>query len=371
MYKWGRYDYRPRYYRRRPPYGAIFITILIIILGVLVVIFNLENITMMLRGEKKPQKPAVQNPSSSVNQPVTKDQQPKQTPIQQPIQKIKVGRSVYISLSNLSNINSIDTLFEEIKSSGIDGIILDIKTADGKLTYISQLNYGFINEVTDKNGLDLKIICEKAHDKGLYVVGRMAAFFDDTASRRDKSMAIQTSGVNWLDYNMKGWLNPYNAGAVDYLTDIIKENVQLGVDEIQLTYVQFPVSGKLKVIDYGEGDSIKARQTALANFIIAAKRATSNKARISVELPLDVVNKTVNEAGGQDLTALCQNADIAAPVMTDKEGAENVFKALKAELLESSIACDIIPVINMKGQSIGSEKQIAGTNGEYLFNAGK
>ncbi len=162
----------------------------------------------------------------------------------------------------------------------VTAVVIDMKTADGEVTYkssqVSVQNVGAAAE----NAVDLASYIDTARRAGYDVIARIYAFEDSTAPYNSADMAIRyesEEGVLWLDDSVdnggKPWLNPYSDTAQKYVLDIVYDAVDLGADAILLDGVRFPEeNAAMDYAYFGVGTEETSRGEILARF---AKRVYS------------------------------------------------------------------------------------------------
>ncbi|MDP4110040.1 MAG: putative glycoside hydrolase, partial [Bacillota bacterium] len=115
--------------------------------------------------------------------------------------------------------------------SGVNAVIVDLKLADGNVTYLSK---AASPDAQKKASDSVSDAIKEFSENGLRVIGRISAFRDNAAPRTVmRSSAIRTgSGATWLDYNYYGWLDPYKKSSAEYLGALSKEAEELGCSEV-------------------------------------------------------------------------------------------------------------------------------------------
>jgi hypothetical protein len=134
---------------------------------------------------------------------------------------------------------------ELFDTGAINAVVIDIKDATGRLGYVPETQ-----ELTDvgsgqKRIADLDAFIQTLHQKGIYVIGRVAVFQDDYLSRKNPQWALLKEGTQktWVDAHNLGWLDPGAEGVWKYVGDIALESYTHGFDEINFDYIRFPSDG--------------------------------------------------------------------------------------------------------------------------------
>ncbi|MDP4095053.1 MAG: putative glycoside hydrolase [Bacillota bacterium] len=197
------------------------------------------------------------NTQSTANNPKSTAQgnstDPSVITVQAPDKNFKV-KGLYLTGWTAGSDKNLQHYVDLAKKTEINTYVVDIKDDDGYVGYESQ-----IPEVRSINGWEKKYDVDKMiktfHDNGIHVIGRIVCFKDTILSSQKPELAIKdTRGGLYKTRNTDGkyitWLNPYEKGSWSYLTDIAKEAIQKGFDEIQFDYVRFANDGQPKYMDF-------------------------------------------------------------------------------------------------------------------------
>ena len=176
--------------------------------------------------------------------------------------------------SLLSASAELDKYISSLNSSGINAVVIDFKDADGYLHYPSSIAAVQNTTVTSKVQPNAAQAVQKLKSSGISVIARVYCFRDTLMPRTDRSSAVHYSGSQslWLDNEpSKGgrpWLNPYSQSATNYLTAVVGEVKNLGVDYILLDGVQFPdLKSNLATFDGENAQGALSRNKVLINFV--------------------------------------------------------------------------------------------------------
>lgn len=137
-----------------------------------------------------------------------------------------------------------EPLIDFFVESEFNGVIIDIKDDTGRISY--QGNNPDIEAVGSyENRIpDIQELIEELHEKGLYVVGRVAVFQDPYLTGVWSDQAVKNSSGNvWKDRKGLSWMDASSQKVWDYVIKIAKESYDLGFDEINFDYVRFPTDG--------------------------------------------------------------------------------------------------------------------------------
>lgn len=315
MYRRKRFDrrqmtfsYSTRYTGKRRLLVAALSVIIAVFLIVLLLL-NLNNLMNLFRGDLPEEtEPGYteQQPETDSTKPESETEQTKLPMTQETLQ------AVTLSAEQLADESAWGQLLDNASAAQNNAVCVVLKNEAGMLGYQSALSeYPFLQEVTATGAIDLAAFCEQAHEKNLYVIGRIACFYDNIAPRRQQNMAVKTQGVPWLDYDYHSWISPYSTEGTSYLCGLIGESVDAGVDGLLLDSVTFPTVGKLGVIQY-ENDSAELRTQAVTQFLQQA-RTVAEGHFLMLRLPVQQLSDSANPASGLTVTAAEAYCDFFCP----------------------------------------------------------
>lgn len=150
-----------------------------------------------------------------------------------------------------------DKVVDVIDATGVNAVVIDIKDATGHIAFPvtdpELKKYGSDSaRITDIN----EFIAE-LHERGVYVIGRIAVFQDPLFAEKYPTLAVKRADklTQWKDHKGIGWMDAGAKKAWDYTIAIAKESYAHGFDELNFDYVRFPSDGNMKDIyfPYSEG----------------------------------------------------------------------------------------------------------------------
>ncbi len=226
----------------------------------------------------------------------------------------------------------------------LNSIVVDFKDEYGRLTYDSQIPLAKEMKSPLKR-IDPPALIKAAHDKGLYVIGRIVVFKDRVLYAYQKnSYAIWNKSTNkpWgvfrqetVKSNKEGepdtkqwnqiehWVDPYSDFVHQYAIAIAKEAQDFGVDEIQFDYIRFPSDGETSQIlcrfnKDEQGNIIKVESSGSDR--VKALTVFLKKAREALTVPIGTDVYGFNGWArmsylGQDIQAFSYYVDVISPMM--------------------------------------------------------
>ncbi|HEX6299012.1 MAG TPA: putative glycoside hydrolase [Acidimicrobiia bacterium] len=148
------------------------------------------------------------------------------------------ARAVHIDGPNMRD--NFDRFVEMAMDTELNALMIDLKDETGFVWFDTQ-NPVALQLGADREAYDLDATVIRAHDLGLYVIGRLVLFNDPVAAVGKPEIAVWDSAAD-APYETNGqfFLDPTDPEARQYGMDLAVEACQAGVDEIQFDYVRFP-----------------------------------------------------------------------------------------------------------------------------------
>ena len=140
------------------------------------------------------------------------------------------------------------TMFEPIMELadpklGMNSIQIDIKDERGEVAFSTPI------PTAKKAGAHMNIydpvkVLRRAHEAGLYVIGRIVVFQDGYSPLADPSTAVRSRrGGLWKNDLGITWADPTNEASWEYPIQLATYAAELGFDEIMFDYVRYPTDG--------------------------------------------------------------------------------------------------------------------------------
>jgi hypothetical protein len=226
----------------------------------------------------------------------------------------KVLRGLYIR-PQVAAGRSFPRVLEAMSARGMNLVVLDVKDADGHLTYPSHVALANeIGAVKKPSVPHLWRTIQLAHDNGIRVAMRIVCFQDYLLARVREDLAVQSIRKHPLRI---GWLDPSNEVVQTYLLDLVKEAIDAGADEIQMDYVRYPVE-HVENADFRLKERGLRRPNVIAGFVHRVHELTrASGASLSVDIFGIVAEgvKTDLENLGQDPALLARECEALAPMV--------------------------------------------------------
>jgi hypothetical protein len=190
------------------------------------------------------------------------------------------GVHVTMSLASLPG-----KLRQYLAMPGLNTVELDVKDENGRAGFVPSAVPLARRIGAAGPFYKAKQAARLAHEKGVYLIGRIVTFEDPVLSEKRPDLAIHSSdGSLWHTNAGLGWTNPYDKRVWKYNVDLGAAAVKAGFDEIQFDYVRFPSDGDLSLIRYPGVHSQPMSWTIPAFTQYAAHRLHPLGARVSVDV---------------------------------------------------------------------------------------
>lgn len=194
------------------------------------------------------------------------------------------ARGLYFNADVVAAIGARGVI-KSVRGARMNAAVIDLKDERGHVNYPTQIpelqrsRYGVLG--------DVPALVRELKAGGVYVIGRIVCFSDPRLPRRFPELAVKDSrpykhGAIWGNWARRNpWLDPYNQRTHGILVDVAKEVEALGVDEIQLDYVRFPVDPATAFAEF-PAKTDKPRSEVILGFLERVDRA------VHVPLGVDV-----------------------------------------------------------------------------------
>ena len=198
----------------------------------------------------------------------------------------------------------------------LNALMLDLKDEEGIVWY--QTNNPLARAVgANWDAYDLEATVRRAHDEGLYVIGRVVLFNDPIAAVGKPDLAVWDTANNG-PFNVNGqyFLDPTDPEARKYGLDLAIEACEMGVDEIQFDYVRF-TDKPSNSIRYDAGSVDEAvRQATVSGFLQEAVALLRPKGCAVAADIFGYLTTAEGEGGiGQNWEDIAAVVDVVSPMV--------------------------------------------------------
>ncbi len=162
-------------------------------------------------------------------------------------------KGIYMSQCVAGTKSFRERLVKLIDDTELNAVVIDIKDYTGNISFPSDHPKLKSAALKGCGARDMREFISSLHDKGIFVIGRVAVFQDPhlVAERPDLAVRRASDGAVWKDYKGITWLDAGAKEVWDYNLAIANEAYhQYGFDEINFDYIRFPSDGNMKDISY-------------------------------------------------------------------------------------------------------------------------
>lgn len=145
-----------------------------------------------------------------------------------------------------------EKVLDLIEATDVNAVVIDIKDATGHIAF-PVIDPELKKMRSDSARItDLDQFIAELHERGVYVIGRIAVFQDPLLAERYPAIAVRRADTvtPWTDNKGIGWVDAGAKKAWDYTVAIAKESYVRGFDELNFDYVRFPSDGDMNDIFY-------------------------------------------------------------------------------------------------------------------------
>ncbi len=226
-------------------------------------------------------------------------------------------KGIYVTGYTASNRKRLHELMDLIDRTELNAMILDIKDYSGRIFYDADLPLA--DEVGSKYILikDIGALVQEAHQRGIYVIARIAVFQDPYLVEHKPELAVKSkSGGIWRDRKGLSWVDPASEVVWHYNVDLARDAISRGFDEINFDYVRFPSDGNLDDLVYTIWDNKTPKNIVIRNFFSFLNQELKPEGK---PLSVDLFGMTfVNEDDlgvGQHLEDIAPYFDYLSPMV--------------------------------------------------------
>ncbi|MBN1655994.1 MAG: hypothetical protein JXA30_19660 [Deltaproteobacteria bacterium] len=154
------------------------------------------------------------------------------------------ARGLYFNSVVMRRIGA-EGVIKAVRNARLDAAVIDLKDSEGRILY--QTKIGILQRLYKPYLRNAPEFVRRLRDAGVYTIGRIVCFSDPKVPRAYPDRAVldarpRKKGKLWATWGGRNtWLDPYNGLNHDVVVQLAVEAEALGVNEIQLDYIRFPV----------------------------------------------------------------------------------------------------------------------------------
>src|SRR5262245_32145554 len=166
-------------------------------------------------------------------------------------------RGVHVTMALASLPGKLDE-YLRLERDGLTALELDVKDENGEIGFVPSSVPLARSVGAAHDYYAPRDVARRAHERGIYLIGRIVVFEDPVLSRGRPDLAIRRSdGSVWRDGAGLGWANPYDKRVWKYNVDVAIAAARAGFDEIMFDYVRFPSDGDVERAVYRNPASLR------------------------------------------------------------------------------------------------------------------
>jgi hypothetical protein len=190
-------------------------------------------------------------------------------------------RGVHVTMALASLPGKLDE-YLDLEQDGLTALELDVKDENGEVGFEPSSVPLAAASGAARPYYAPRDVARRAHDRGLYLIGRIVTFEDPVLSRARRDLAIRhTDGSVWRDAAGLGWTNPYDKRVWKYNADLAVAAARAGFDEIMFDYVRFPSDGDVGRAVFRNPSGLGKREAVPAFLKYAHRRLDRYGVRVS------------------------------------------------------------------------------------------
>lgn len=206
--------------------------------------------------------------------------------IKENILKAEGIQGLYMPSDKLGDTAYIKDFIKEIRRKNCNSVVIDFKTAEGKLNYSSMLSYAINGKCSVYDNDTVRRALDLFTQKNIEVVARVYCFEDPAVASSSPELSIKymDTDVSWLDGSDenggKPWLNPCLGRNQNYLIGVLKELYSLDIRSFILESCCYPDTENTSTATYPGVWNHESKNAALKTFVRRAKASLGEDAYI-------------------------------------------------------------------------------------------
>ncbi len=270
-----------------------------------------------------PEQSAGEEPPAEEN----KEPQPTPEPPEEPV-VLEPAKAVYMSQGTLLSPALRADFLARVNKETVNTILFDVKGIGGTILYQSSLDSVRKLEAQVPGAVDLKTVIDEIEAAGFTPRGRVNTFRDSIAAfglAEDSMVMYRGSEWAWLDNSRelggKAWLNPFKEISLSYNLAVLDEIMKLGLRQIQLESVTYPVGYSTQYCDYGVAVTNQSKLNQLLSYLKRAdETAAKYKATLTLYLPSSAFLQKYQDSYAYSAPQLCAGRNLLLGVMPSLYG---------------------------------------------------
>jgi len=228
----------------------------------------------------------------------------------------RVIKAIRIAPEDLLDESQWQSLLSLAENTGVNGLVVDLKTEDGTVVYRTDVpaanSIGAVSSY-----FELPDVVRAAHDRDLYLIGRIGVFQDDfLAANQPENAVLREDGSLWRSSNGFAWLDPSDPVSYEYAIALAEGACLGGFDEIQFDYVSYPFGGDVSSAVF-DGEYNQEVRVASINAFLTRAYAVLHPIGCTVSTTVlgIVLESSADEGVGQRPGSMSRIVDVLSPTL--------------------------------------------------------
>ena len=227
----------------------------------------------------------------------------------------RIVRALRVSANDVSDSERWNRILSLAESTGINGLIVDLKAEDGTVVYPSEVPAASaIGAVASY--FEVPDVLAAGDERSLYMIGRIGVFQDNFLAAAEPDHAVLTStGELWRSSDGYAWMDPSDPAAYEYAVDVAEEACLLGFDEIQFDFVRWPGQRSEAIFD---GEDVEEVRVSSTTAFLARAYSVLHPIGCAVSSTMFgiALEETKSDSGiGQRPSAMSRVVDVLSPTL--------------------------------------------------------
>ena len=238
-------------------------------------------------------------------------------------------KGIYLPAYIAGKEDRFNPIFENIKNSSINAIVVDVKDEIGRITFNMDSDFVKSKKTIEAQIKDIDAFVKLCKDNDIYLIARVSSFLDNYITKLDSSLAVhRKDGKYYRDNTGYYWLNPYNEEVKKYLIEIGKGCAKAGFDEVQYDYFRFSADAGMRHVAFPDEET--KGKTKIEIITELAQEIYQELIPENVFVSIDVFGAIMNSykdqnSIGQEYTTLLKNVDYLCPMVYPSHYANKTF----------------------------------------------
>lgn len=217
-------------------------------------------------------------------------------------------KSVYMTACAASSQSFRQRFLKIFDETEINAVVINIKDETGGITFKPETEILKAAYSRKCPVADLREFINTLHERGIYVIGRIAVFQDPLLVKARPDLAVKKLSDKttvWKDKKGISWLDVGEKDVWDYIVSIGKESYEkYGFDELNFDYVRFPSDGNMSDIWYPASEG-EVKSVVLKKFF---QYLSENLRDTGVVLSADLFGMTTTNKDDLNIGQVLENA---------------------------------------------------------------